>query len=323
MGADTMRTMLESYWLPMFAAAKLTTKILLLDFNHDHVSLVTPFLGDTKIQNSPYVAGIAFHGYGGDPSIQTTVYDQYGCNIYFTEWSGFTDGRAQQEADMRKMVSVIRNYGKTFVKWPVATDEEFGPHIGGCSGCRGLVRVWRYEPQKAGTFDYRIDYYDIGHITKFVANGAWRVFSTYSSQILNVAFVNPDKSVALLVFNDTLADKQIKVVWAGQAFSYTVPSKASITFAWSPSVAVQPFVSSRDLERLVSLTHVSGGFSVVIPPAHGFSVELLNIRGRLLARKCIAGTEAFLDTRGIPPGTYLIRAICGEAHWQRRVLVAD
>ena len=72
MGSDAMRTMLKSYWLPAFAAAKLTTKILLLDFNPDHIGLVEPFLPDPQIQYSPFIGGVAFHGYGGDPAIQTT-----------------------------------------------------------------------------------------------------------------------------------------------------------------------------------------------------------------------------------------------------------
>jgi glucosylceramidase len=314
--------MLKSYWLPAFAANKLTTKILLLDFNPDHVSLVTPFLADAQIQNSPYIGGVAFHGYGGDPSIQTTVYDTYGYNVYLTEWSGFTDGRQQQEADMRKIVSVTRNYAQSFVKWPVATDEEFGPHVGGCDGCRGLMRVWRYDPQKRGTVDFRIDYYDVGHITKFVTNGAYRIYSTYYNQILNVAFVNPDKSVALLVFNDTLADRQIKVVWAGQAFSYTVPSKASITFHWSPTVGLaQRFISSRDLDSQIRIRRTRGGFGIALPPTRGFSLGLLDTKGRVLVQRQVQGKEAFLDMRKFSPGIYVVSLVCGEAKWERRVVV--
>jgi glucosylceramidase len=273
MGSDAMRTMLKSHWLPAFAAAKLTTKILLLDFNHDHIALVEPFLADPQIQYSPFIGGVAFHGYGGDPTLQTTIFDQYGYDIFFTEWSGFADGRRQQEADMRKMVTVIRNFSKSFVKWPVASDEQYGPHVGGCEGCRGLVRVWRYDAAKQGTFDFRIDYYDLGHITKFVTNGAYRISSTYSNQLLNVAFVNPDKSIALLVFNDTLVDKTIRVAWGAQTFVYTVPSKASITFKWAPAVSISekhapPLLPGRN----VSVRQTRGGISVGFPSINSYTV---------------------------------------------------
>ena len=39
------------------------------------------------------------------------------------------------------MVHVTRNWGKTFVKWPVAVDENNGPNRGGCDTCRGLVTI--------------------------------------------------------------------------------------------------------------------------------------------------------------------------------------
>jgi glucosylceramidase len=321
MGSDAMRTMLKSHWLPAFAAAKLTTKILLLDFNPDHLSLVEPFLPDPQIQYSPIIGGVAFHGYGGDPALQTTVFDQYGYDIFFTEWSGFADGRRQQEADMRKMVTVIRNFSKSFVKWPVASDEQNGPHVGGCEGCRALVRVWRYDAAKQGTFDFRIDYYDIGHITKFVTNGAYRILSTYDNQILNVAFVNPDKSIALLVFNDTLVDKTIRVVWGGQAFVYTVPSKASITLKWAPTVSIsEKYAPSLLPGRDVTVRPTAGGILVKFSSVNTSTVELFDVNGRALMRKNVSGDKTVLNTRGLRKGMYVVRISCGGDSYIKRYL---
>ncbi|HUI94046.1 MAG TPA: glycoside hydrolase family 30 beta sandwich domain-containing protein [Chitinivibrionales bacterium] len=320
MGSDAMHTMLTSYWLPAFAAAKLTTKILLLDFNWDHFSLVQPFLNDPAIQYSPIIGGVAFHGYGGDPSLQTTVFDQ-GYNVYFTEWSGFTDGRPQQEADMRKMVAVIRDFSRSFVKWPIAADEQNGPHVGGCSDCRGLVRVWRYDASKQGTFDFRIDYYDIGHITKFVSNGAYRIQSTYDNQLLNVAFVNPDQSIALLVFNDTLADKTVRVVWGGQSFSYLVPSKASFTFKWAPTVSIsERMAQAAAFGRRVWARQSADGISLKFPSVNTYAVELFAMSGRALIKKIVSGDRAALNTRGLGTGIYMVKITCGKCslqpfHW--------
>jgi glucosylceramidase len=311
MGTDAMRTMLKNFWLPAFEREKLTTKILLLDFNYGFVNLVEPFLTDPVIKYSPYIGGVAFHGYDGDPSTQTTIYDKYEYDIFFTEWSGFADGRRQQEEDMRKMVSVIRNFSKSFVKWPVAGDEQNGPHIGGCSGCRPLVRVWRYDAAKQGTFDFRIDFYDLGHITKFVRNGAYRILSTYDNQLLNVAFVNPNKSIALLVFNDTLVDKTIRVAWGGQSFVYTVPSKASITFKWAPTVSISKKNPPSFLfGRKISVRQTAGGISVKFPSVNTYTVELFDMNGRALMRKNVSGERALLDTRGLGRGMYVVRIIC-------------
>ena len=310
MGTDAMKTMLKSYWLPLFAREKVTTKILLLDFNYSFFDLVQPFLTDGQIKNSPSIGGIAFHGYDGDPSVQTAIFDQYEYDIFFTEWSGWADGRDQQERDMRMMVSVIRNFGKSFVKWPVASDEQNGPHIGGCGGCKGLVRVWRFDQAKTGQFDYRIDYYDIGHITKFVRNGAYRIYSTGSMQLLNVAFQNPDGSIALLVFNDTPADQTLKVLWSGQSFTYTVPSKASITFKWTPAIAVlQNYMPPSLLGLNVSLRQAHGYISVGLPSVNSYTIELFDVRGRSLARNSATGGNSFIDTRGLGSGMYFFRVL--------------
>jgi glucosylceramidase len=323
MGTDAMRTMLKSHWLPAFEREKLTTKILLLDFNYGFAGLVEPFLTDARIKTSPYIGGIAFHGYDGDPSTQTTIYDKYDYDIFFTEWSGFTDGRRQQEADMRKMVSVIRNFGKSFVKWPVASDEQHGPHVGGCSGCRGLVRVWRYDTQKKGTVDYRIDYYDVGHITKFVRNGAYRIFSTISNQLLNVAFVNPDKSIALLVYNDTLADKKIKVTWGAEAFDYTIPAKASITFKWAPAASVDDKATPPAMTgKKTVVRNMREGTEIVFPFAGRYSVEMFDMTGRLCAQQVSRGDKAFLGTRRTGTGMYVLKISSGNNIILRRILRA-
>ena len=174
-----------------------------------------------------------------------------------------------------------------------------------------LVRVWRYDAAKQGTFDFRIDYYDIGHITKFVTNGAYRILSTYDNQLLNVAFVNPDKSIALLVFNDTLADKTIRVAWGGQSFVYTIPSKASITFKWAPSVSIsEKYAPSLLFGRNVSARQTAGGISVKFPSVNTYAVELFDLHGRVLIRKNVSSDNAFLDTHKLGRGMYVVRISC-------------
>ncbi len=129
------------------------------------------------------------------------------------------------------MVGVLRNWGKAIVRWPVATDENFGPHVGGCAGCAGLVTV-HTDDAHAGQVDYGIQYYTLGHLTKFVRKGAYRIDSTANSNILNVAFQNPDGSLVLIAYNDTDSAQAFRVRWHGQAFDYTLPVNTSVTFVW-------------------------------------------------------------------------------------------
>jgi glucosylceramidase len=159
------------------------------------------------------------------------MHDLCGEDEFFTERSGFDGGAANKRQDMRDLVNVIRNWGKPFVKWPVAVDEPNGPNRGGCDTCRELVTVHTNEA-RAGQVDYTIEYSSMGQFTKSVPNGAHRIDSTANSQILNVAFQNPDGSLVLIACNDTTAPQTFKVVWHGQSFSYSLPVNTSVTFRW-------------------------------------------------------------------------------------------
>ncbi len=226
-----MATMLKDYWFPAFEKNHLTTKILLLDFNWANANLVVPLLADETIRNSPYLGGVAWHGYSGPPEVQSELHDRYGVDMFFTERSGFGAGSKQQRQDMRDIVNVFRNWGKTFVKWPVATDENFGPHRGGCANCTGLVVVHTGD-SRAGAVEYTTEYYTLGQYTKFVTNGALRIQSDDSPKVLNVAFQNPDGSLVLIAYNDTAEPQRFKIVWRHWALYSTLPTNTTVTFEW-------------------------------------------------------------------------------------------
>jgi glucosylceramidase len=86
---------------------------------------------------------------------------------------------------------------------------------------------------RSGQVDYTIEYYDMGQLTKFVKPGAYRIESTASSAVPNVAWVNPDGSKALIAYNSSTGSRQITVNWGGESFTYTLPARTSATFTWS------------------------------------------------------------------------------------------
>jgi glucosylceramidase len=133
---------------------------------------------------------------------------------------------------MQDMVHVIRNWGKTFVKWPVAVDENNGPNRGGCDTCRGLVTVHTRDT-RAGQVDYTIEYYTMGQLTKFVPNGSYRIDSTENPDILNVAFRDPNGSLILVAYNNTTTTQAFKVRWRSESFHYTLPVNTTATFRWT------------------------------------------------------------------------------------------
>jgi glucosylceramidase len=223
---------------PAFRSAGLTTKVLVHDWNWDaYGTWAAPLLADTAITNDPLFGGIAWHGYGGSVSTQTTVHNQYpGINAYDTEHSGGTWIGNQQTEDMLNLVDYTRNWGKSWDKWSLAVDQNMGPHNGGCGTCTGLITVHNGDG-RTGQVDYTIEYYTMGHLTKFVKPGAVRIDSTANSSVPNVAWKNPDGSKALIAYNNTGSSQSVKVNWGAQSFTYTLPTKTSATFTWSGAQA--------------------------------------------------------------------------------------
>jgi glucosylceramidase len=224
--------------LPALQAAGLSTKVLALDWNWDQYgAYAAPTVDDAAIRTHPNFGGIAWHGYGGDVTAQTTVHNQYpALSAFDTEHSGGTWIGNQQQEDMRNIVDYTRNWGRTVTKWSLAVDQNMGPHNGGCGTCTGLVTVHNGD-SRSGQVDYTIEFYTMGHLTKFVRPGAYRIASTASSTVPNVAWRNPDGSKALIAYNDTGSTQTVRVNWGGSSFSYALPTKTSATFTWSGTQA--------------------------------------------------------------------------------------
>jgi glucosylceramidase len=220
--------------LPALHAAGLPTKVLALDWNWDTwAGYGAPVVDDAAIRNDPNFGGIAWHGYGGDVAQQTAVHDRYpSVDAFDTEHSGGTWIADQQREDMRNIIDYTRNWGRSVTKWSLAVDQGMGPHNGGCGTCTGLVTVHNGD-SRSGQVDYTVEYYTMGHLTKFVQPGAYRIASTASGTVPNVAWRNPDGSKALIAWNDSGAAQTLRVTWGGRNLTYPLPARTSATFTWA------------------------------------------------------------------------------------------
>ena len=167
-----------------------------------------------------YVAGSAFHGYGGNVAAQSDVQNAYpDKGIYFTEFSGgnwatnFGDNLVYFAQN--QFIGGTRNFAKNVLLWNLALDENGEPHSGGCNGCRGVVTI--NSVTNAVTFNE--EFYSIAHASKFVMPGAVRIASGTQPGVLEtVAFRNPDLSEVLLAVNATNQTRTLRVVRDGEAF---------------------------------------------------------------------------------------------------------
>ncbi|WP_314588861.1 glycoside hydrolase family 30 beta sandwich domain-containing protein [Paenibacillus terrigena] len=216
---------------PAFERAGIQTLILCYDHNWDVPEHPLTVLQDPTARR--YIAGSAWHCYGGAHEAMSTVRDA--CpdkGIWFTEASGGAWVPPFREAFLDQMKHVIRstrNWSKSVVWWNIALDEQNGPTVLSNSTCRGLVGIH----QETGEITVHLDYYTMGHISKFVVPGAVRIGSvTYVDAVESVAFRNPDGSTVLIVSNRTPEEQTFEVCTEEGKFIYRLSAEGAITFKW-------------------------------------------------------------------------------------------
>jgi glucosylceramidase len=285
----------KSELLPKLQGAGLATKVMAHDWNWDtYDAYAAQTVNDAAVRSHPNFGGIAWHGYGGNVSKQTEVHNQYPqLDAFQTEHSGGTWIANQQREDMMNIIDYTRNWAKSVTKWSLAVDQNRGPHNGGCGVCDGLITVHNGDGRH-GQVDYMIEYYTMGHLTKFVKPGAHRIASTASSAVPNVAWRNPDGSKALIAYNDASSAQSITVNWGGQHVTYSLPGKTSATFTWS---GTQAGGSGSDAAgSLVGLAgkclDVAGGSS-----ADGTAVQLWDCNGSA-AQRWTVRADGTVQARG-------------------------
>ncbi len=211
-------------------------KTLIWDWDHNWDLPQSPMevLADPKARS--YVQGVAWHCYGGDVSAQSKVHDAVpDKDAWFTECSGgewatnFADNLSFNVGTL--VIGSIRNWARGVALWNLALDEKGGPHLGGCGNCRGVVTV----DSKTGAYTPNVEYYALGHASRFVLPGAFRIQSQSADTTLaNVAFLNPDGYTRVLIVLNTAKEPRIFAIRSnGRSLRYTLPASSVVTLTWS------------------------------------------------------------------------------------------
>jgi glucosylceramidase len=124
------------------------------------------------------------------------------------------------------------NWANGVLLWNLALDTNGGPKMGvGCTNCTGLVTI----DQATGNATYTNNYYMLGQFSKFVAPGATRIGYSDGGNVWAQAYRNPDGTEVLVAHNNNSAATTFTATWnTAGSFSYTLPAKATVTFAKSP-----------------------------------------------------------------------------------------
>ncbi|CAF0962886.1 unnamed protein product [Brachionus calyciflorus] len=205
-------------------------KILAHDHNFDGVDNAIKIILETK--NLTHGAG--FHHYNDENWEQLLLRfkDQLpDKDIWMTEcgfgnWMG--DASEQFHKAIVRQLRTTRYGSKGFIMWNIALDENSKPNVMGDTGSnRGLLQI---SSKGIDDVKYESLFYALGHFSKFVEKDAFRIDSNTFEQILeSVAFLNPDKSVVLILLSRTKYEKNISLEFKGKYFNLNIPPMSATT----------------------------------------------------------------------------------------------
>jgi len=225
-------TLIGQHVGPIFDRAGIATRILDWDHNWDEPESPLAVLEDSTARR--YVAGVAWHCYNGDVAAQTLVHAGYPeKEVYFTECSGgqwapnWSDNLVWYVRTL--IIGSTRGGAKGVLLWNLALDESYGPHLGGCGDCRGVVTI----DSRTGAVTRNEEYYALAHASRFVRPGARRIASTTGVDSLEtVAFRNTDESKVLIAVNTAKARRTFAVRSGDRSFRFALPAGAVVTLRW-------------------------------------------------------------------------------------------
>ena len=216
---------------PLLQKHGIKTEILDWDHNWDKPEQPLGVLADPVARR--YVKGVAWHCYAGDVDAQEKVRAAHpDKDVWFTECSGGQWAPKFGETlgwMVSKLVIGSSNTGsRGSLVWNLALDPANGPHNGGCGDCRGVVTI---DP-KTGAITRNVEYYALGHASRFVRTGARRIAVTAGGGVEATGFANPDGSVALILLRTDKATADPQVDLGGKRYRIAMPVGSVATVVW-------------------------------------------------------------------------------------------
>ena len=217
---------------PLFRSRGLKTQILDWDHNWDHPEMTLAVLADPVARK--YVAGVAWHCYEGDVPAQSPVHDAFPEKDAWEtecsggEWSPKFGETLGWMAD-KLIIGAANNWSRGALLWNLALDPAHGPHHGGCGDCRGVVTI---DPA-TGSIAREVEYYVLGHASRFVLPGAYRIGAIKRGESVEAAaFLNRDGS-RVAILHRTSGEGPVAIAIDGQRYSVPLAAGSVATLRWS------------------------------------------------------------------------------------------
>ena len=242
MGWKEQRDFIKTAVGPAFAKAGLKTKILLFDHNYNFDNIAAEKDYPLHIledgETASYVAGSAWHNYGGSVSTLDRVHEQFpDKEIWFTEasigtWNyQFNDCLLNDFRDI--FLGTLGRWGRGVTLWNLMLDSDNKPfRPGGCSTCFGGITLSTKDHSLKGLVR-NSQYYDVAHCSKVLQPGAVRLGTKGAKPdgITYQWYRNPDGSMAVILLNER-ADAQLGFSAEKTAFECRIPAKSILSIIW-------------------------------------------------------------------------------------------
>jgi glucosylceramidase len=217
---------------PLFKARGIKTQILDWDHNWDHPEMPLAVLRDRQARQ--FIAGVAWHCYEGDVPAQTPVHDAYpDKDAWQTECSGGQWGPKFGETlgwmTDKLIIGAANHWARGSLTWNLALDPAHGPHKGGCGDCRGVITI---DPM-TGAIARNVEYYVLGHASRFVLPRAYRIAAVRrDAEVEAAGFLNPDGSRVAIVHRKS-GEGPLTIALDGRRYVLPLPSGAVASVRWS------------------------------------------------------------------------------------------
>lgn len=242
MGWNEARDFIKQALGPKFREAGLATKIYVFDHNYNYDNLSEQQSYPTKIyadaDASRYIAGAAYHNYGGNASEMTNVHNANpDKELIFTEWTAGTwswpgVGINAVNTDAKALIfDVVKNWGRGAMVWNLMLDSDRGPYRpGGCSTGNGAIDISKSD---YSTLTYNSFYYVMCIAASAVSDGAHYISADGGADGIEfAAFRNNDGGYGLVVMNTSGSERRLRVSDRTNRFVVTIPAHSLASYRW-------------------------------------------------------------------------------------------
>lgn len=228
---------------PAFEAAGLKTKILLFDHNYNYDNIGSQVDYPLHILEDPdaarYVAGTAWHNYGGSVTVLDKVHSRFpDKEIYFTEASigswNYEYAKCLIEDFRNIFLGTLGRFGKGVTLWNLMLDSDNKPYRpGGCSTCYGALTLSTKDHSLKGVVR-NSHYFNVAHCSKVLMPGAVRLgTSGYTADKVTYQWYrNPDGSYAVIALNEGSDEVRINFVTDRFSVPARLPGKSLVSVTW-------------------------------------------------------------------------------------------